>query len=81
MHTGRQTARGKEQEEMLIGKDEGHVELSVSLARTWSVSAGVVWGGLQEGSWSCQLWSCLLSVYLSICGHEALRQKSLCLFS
>jgi hypothetical protein len=35
---------------MLIGKDEGHVELSVSLAETWSVSAGITRYGLQEGS-------------------------------
>jgi hypothetical protein len=58
---------------MLIGKDEGHVQLSVLLARPWSVSAGVVQGGLQEGSWTCLLLSCLLSVYLWACCSSAER--------
>lgn len=63
---------------MLIEKDKGYVELSVSLAETWPVSAGPGSGGSQEGSWACQLLSTLLSVYLSA---HSLVAEGLCLFS
>lgn len=73
-HREARQQEGESRSEMLIGKDEGHVQLSVSLARTWSVSVGVVQGGSQGGSWACQLLSgspICLSVGLLLFGREA----------
>lgn len=51
---------------MLIGKDQGHVELSVSLAGTWSVNAGAALVDHRKDLGHARV--CPLS-YLSICRH------------
>lgn len=58
---------------MLIGKDKGHVELSVSLAATWSVSAGATLADHRKDLGHASI--CPLP-YLSICWHTIPRQRA-----
>ena len=58
---------------MLIGKDKGHVELSVSLAGTWSVPAGATLVDPREDLGPASV--CPLS-YLSICRHAVPWQRA-----
>lgn len=58
---------------MLIEKDKGHVELSVSLAETWPVSAGPAAVDHREDLGHASF--CPLSC-LSICRHTAWWQRA-----
>lgn len=58
---------------MLIGKDKGHVELSVLLAATWSVSAGAALVDHRKDLGHASF--CPLSC-LSVCQHAAPWQRT-----